>query len=46
MKGIRNRLVHAYFNVDLDIVWDTVSMNLPPPIVSLKDILVDELNRD
>lgn len=23
--GMRNRLVHAYFDVDLDILWNTVS---------------------
>ena len=22
--GMRNRLVHAYFNIDLPLVWDTV----------------------
>lgn len=30
MVGIRNRLSHAYFEVDLDIVWDTVQDDLPP----------------
>lgn len=24
MKAMRNRLVHAYFNVDAQILWDTV----------------------
>jgi len=35
--GMRNRLIHAYFDINLDLVWDTVTANLPP--------LVDQLSR-
>lgn len=34
--GMRNRLVHAYFDVDLDILWDTVQLSLPPLLAQLK----------
>ncbi|MDY6786149.1 MAG: DUF86 domain-containing protein [Cyanobacteriota bacterium] len=27
--GMRNRIVHAYFEVDLDVVWQVVADNLP-----------------
>lgn len=27
--GMRNILIHGYFQIDLDIVWDTVSNDLP-----------------
>lgn len=27
--GMRNRLIHAYFDVDLDIVWQVVKFDLP-----------------
>ena len=27
--GIRNRLIHAYFDVDLDILWVTVCESVP-----------------
>lgn len=27
---MRNALIHAYFNVDLDVVWDTIINDLPP----------------
>lgn len=27
--GMRNRLVHAYFDVDTDLVWKTTSTELP-----------------
>ena len=27
--AMRNRLVHAYFDVDLDILWNTVTLEIP-----------------
>lgn len=24
MRGIRNRMVHGYFDINLEVVWDTV----------------------
>jgi len=38
MAGMRNRLVHAYFDVNLDVVWQTVTQDLPPLIGRLEDI--------
>jgi len=29
-KGQRNILVHEYWRVDLDIVWATITIDLPP----------------
>jgi uncharacterized protein with HEPN domain len=29
MYGMRNRIVHDYFEVDLEIVWQTVQRDLP-----------------
>ena len=29
MRGMRNRIAHGYFDVDLDVVWDTVQTALP-----------------
>ena len=37
--GMRNRVVHAYFDIDLDRVWDTVIDDLPPLIEQLEQIL-------
>jgi uncharacterized protein with HEPN domain len=36
MTATRNRLIHAYFNVDLDIVWSIVTIDLPPLIAQLE----------
>jgi uncharacterized protein with HEPN domain len=29
ISGMRNRLIHAYFDIDLDTVWSTVTKDLP-----------------
>jgi uncharacterized protein with HEPN domain len=40
--GARNRLVHAYFDLDLDQIWNTVTRDLPPLVVALEGILQHE----
>lgn len=37
--GMRNRLVHAYFAINANILWDTVQRALPPLIEQLKPVL-------
>lgn len=39
MISMRNRLIHAYFDVDLDIVWTTVSEDLPSLLPVLESAL-------
>jgi uncharacterized protein with HEPN domain len=34
--GMRNRLVHGYDVIDLDLLWDTVTSDLPPLIATLQ----------
>jgi len=29
MRGMRNRMIHDYFNVDVNVVWSTVKDDLP-----------------
>lgn len=29
MRGMRNRITHGYFDINLDLVWDTVQTALP-----------------
>jgi uncharacterized protein with HEPN domain len=41
---MRNRLVHAYFDINSDILWKTVIEGLPPIIEELKKA-VDEQNK-
>ncbi|MGB8217460.1 MAG: DUF86 domain-containing protein [Candidatus Methanoperedens sp.] len=40
--SMRNRLIHAYFDINLDIVWKTVVEDLPPLIAELEKIAPDE----
>ena len=40
--GMRNRLIHAYFDVDIDIVWSTVVHNLTPLAAELENLLPPE----
>jgi uncharacterized protein with HEPN domain len=37
--SMRNRLIHAYFDINLDFVWDTVAVDLPPLVAALKNIV-------
>ncbi len=39
ISGTRNRLSHAYFDVNLDIIWDIVTRDLPPLVAKLQEIL-------
>lgn len=36
ISGMRNRLIHAYFDINLDVVWSTVRQDLPGLIVQLE----------
>lgn len=29
MRGMRNRIAHGYFDINMDVVWDTVQSALP-----------------
>jgi len=40
--NMRNRLIHAYFDVNLDIVWQTVKTDLPDLIKALEEIIPPE----
>lgn len=40
--AMRNRLVHAYFDIDHDQVWKAATEDLPPLVAQLKDILKAE----
>lgn len=40
--GMRNRIVHAYFGVDHDVVWRTVSGDLPRLVQQLRQSAAGE----
>ena len=37
--GMRNRLVHAYFDINLDILWQVVQDDLPALIAQLEPLV-------
>ncbi|MFZ5866739.1 MAG: DUF86 domain-containing protein [Thermodesulfobacteriota bacterium] len=43
MGGLRDILIHQYFAVDLEIVWDIILNNLPDLEVEIKRILSEQV---
>lgn len=41
MAGVRDRLIHDYFGVNLDIVWQIVTAELPEVVVKVEAIKQD-----
>ena len=39
MAGMRDKLIHEYFGVDEDILWKTVTEDLPPLQAELQNLL-------
>ena len=37
--AMRNRVIHAYDNVDLNVLWDVIVLDLPPMIERLLRIV-------
>lgn len=42
IKGVRLIFAHRYYEIDRDILWETVTDHLPPLIVQLELILATE----
>lgn len=37
--GMRHRLVHVYFDINIDILWQTVQSDLPTLIAQIESLL-------
>jgi uncharacterized protein with HEPN domain len=35
MRGMRNRIAHGYFDINLDVVWETVKVAVPQLLTQL-----------
>ncbi len=44
MTGMRDRLIHGYFGVDYEIVWDVVRNKIPALRVQLLDAFLQKWN--
>ncbi len=41
MRNMRNRMAHGYFDINLDVVWETAQEWLPELLKSLPAVLMD-----
>ncbi|MBK8635552.1 MAG: DUF86 domain-containing protein [Saprospiraceae bacterium] len=39
IAGMRDKLIHDYFDVDLDTVWETVKVDIPALLPKIKTII-------
>ena len=39
MRGIRNKVIHDYFDVAWDVVWDTIQSDFPPLLQQVRSLL-------
>jgi len=46
MRGMRNRIAHGYFDINLDVVWDTVQTALPELLKQLPVVRRDADDED
>ena len=42
MAATRDRLIHGYFSVDLDIIWEIITHDLLPVVEALEAMVTDE----
>lgn len=45
IAGMRDKLIHDYFDVDADTVWETATKDIPDMIPTIK-IILDQLNQN
>ncbi len=46
MRNMRNRMAHGYFDINLDVVWETVQEWLPTLLKQLPAVRQDADNQD
>ncbi len=44
MVGMRDRLIHAYDHINVDIVWNTVRTTVPEVLPRIRSLLSDTRN--
>ncbi len=42
MTSMRNRLIHGYFDVNPELVWENVTGELPPLMIQLQEAIEKE----
>lgn len=44
MRGMRNRIAHGYFDINLDVVWETVASAIPELLLHMPAVRLDAEN--
>ena len=42
MRGMRNRMIHRYDDIDMNIVWDTVQEDIPDLLARIESLVSPE----
>ena len=42
MRGMRNRMIHRYDDIDMSIVWETVQQDIPRLVAQLESLVPPE----
>jgi uncharacterized protein with HEPN domain len=42
IAGFRDRAIHDYFQIDLQIAWDTIALDLDPLSIALREYLAQK----
>ena len=42
MAGMRDRLIHGYFGVDYELVWDVIRTKIPDPASRIRRLLAEQ----
>jgi len=45
MAGMRDKLIHEYFGIKLEVVWETIKKRLPKVKTLIKDVL-EKMNKE
>jgi uncharacterized protein with HEPN domain len=46
MRGMRNRIAHGYFDINLEVVWETVQAALPELLKQMPVVRIDADNEE
>jgi uncharacterized protein with HEPN domain len=41
---LRDKLIHHYFGIDYDILWDVIANEIPPALEFLEEIIKKEID--
>jgi uncharacterized protein with HEPN domain len=44
LAGLRDKLIHHYFGIDHDILWDVITNEIPSALALLQNVIENEIN--